>query len=116
MSTLTSLARAAAVASGTAQRTCTVRHVHLSPRPLVFIPLALAGEANAPLAAIAGDDPSRPSLLVVPEPRDRDQRFAFAADLAAVILRYIQGLQPKRSRRARWLTFFTERAESPPPP
>ncbi len=88
MSTLTSLARAMAAASGTAQPACTVRHVHLSPRPLVFIPLALAGEANAPLAALVGDDPAAPNLLVVPEPRDRDLRFAFAADLAAVVLRY----------------------------
>lgn len=91
MSTLTSLARAAAVASGTAQRTRTVRHVHIGPRPLVFIPLALAGEAGAPLAAMVGDASGRPHLLVVPEPRDRDQRFAFAAELAALILPYIDG-------------------------
>jgi hypothetical protein len=91
MSTLTSLARAIAADTGTAQPTCTVRHVHISPRPLVFIPLALAGEASAPLAAMVGDDRSTPTLLVVPEPRDRDQRFAFAADLAAVILPYFQG-------------------------
>jgi hypothetical protein len=90
MSTLTSLARAMAAASGTARPACTVRHVHLSPRPLVFIPLALAGEANAPLAALVGDDAGAPNLLVVPEPRDRDLRFAFAADLAAAVLRYIE--------------------------
>jgi hypothetical protein len=39
---------------------------------------------------MAGDDPDKPTLLVVPEPRDRDQRFVFAAELAAVILPYIQ--------------------------
>jgi len=86
VSTLTSLARAIAADTGTAQPTCTVRHIHISPRPLVFIPLALAGEANAPLATMAGDDPQAPVLLVVPEPRDRDQRFVFAAELAAVVL------------------------------
>jgi len=91
VSTLTSLARAVAVAAGTAQRTCTVRHVHVGARPLVFVPLALAGEAGAPLAAMAGADPQAPTLLVVAEPRDRDQRFAFAADLAAVVLRYVEG-------------------------
>jgi hypothetical protein len=91
VTTLTSLARAIAVSTGTAQPTCTVRHVHVSPRPLVFIPLALAGEAGAPLAAMIGDDPAAPTLLLVPEPRDRDQRFRFAADLAAVFLPYIQG-------------------------
>ena len=91
MSTLTSLARAIAASTGAAQPVCTVRHVHLSPRPLVFVPIALAGEVGAPLAAMAGDDPAAPALLVVLEPRDRDQRFGFAAELAAVILPYIQG-------------------------
>jgi hypothetical protein len=90
MSTLTSLARALAAERGTAQPTCAVRHVHVSERPLVFIPLALAGEANAPLAAMVGDESGTPRLLTVAEPRDRDQRFAFAAELAAVILRYVE--------------------------
>ena len=65
MSTLTSLARAQAVERGRAQSICVVRHVHVSDRPLVFVPLALAGEANAPLAAMIGDDPRAPRLLVV---------------------------------------------------
>ncbi len=39
---------------------------HENPRPLVFIPLALAGEASAPLAAMVGHDPQAPVLLVVP--------------------------------------------------
>src|SRR6266702_5066673 len=90
MSTLTSLARAVALERGRAQPACTVRHLHVSGRPLVFIPLALAGEAGAPLAAMAGADPDSPRLLVVPQPRNRDQRFAFAADLAAVIVPYIE--------------------------
>jgi hypothetical protein len=90
MSTLTSLARAIAREQQTAQPITIVRHVHISPRPFVFIPLALAGEANAPLGAMAGDDPRAPRLLTVPEPRDRDQRFGFAADLAEIILRYIE--------------------------
>jgi hypothetical protein len=89
MTTLTSLARALATDRGIAQPACTVRHANISPRPLVFISLALAGEANAPLAAMVGDNPRAPKLLVVPEPRDRDQRFAFAAELAAAILPYI---------------------------
>jgi hypothetical protein len=89
MSTLTSLARAQAVAAGRAQPVCTVRHVHVSSRPLVLIPLALAGEANAPLAAMVGDGARSPRLLVVTQPRNRDQRFAFAAALAEIVLRYI---------------------------
>ncbi|HEX4832035.1 MAG TPA: hypothetical protein VH478_13185 [Trebonia sp.] len=92
MTTLTALARALAVESGYAQPVRTVRHVHLSDRPLVFIPLQLAGEANAPLAALVGDDREKPRLLAVYEPRNRNQRFEFAAELAeSVILPYIEG-------------------------
>ena len=90
MSTLRALARAIAAERQVAQPVCAVRHVHVSDRPLVFVPLALAGEANAPLAAMLGDSPERPAFLFVPEPRDRDQRFAFAAELAAIIVPYIE--------------------------
>ncbi len=91
MTLLTALARALAAEAGRAQPIRTVRHVHLSGRPLVFIPLQLAGEACAPLAAIAGDDRDKPRMLTVYEPRDRTQRFDFAADLAEVVLGYIDG-------------------------
>jgi hypothetical protein len=91
MTLLTSLARALAAERGRAQLIRTVRHAHLSPRPLVLIPLELAGEASAPLAAMTGDDPEKPRLLIVSEPRNRSQRFAWAAELAAVVLPYIDG-------------------------
>ncbi|MET8141038.1 hypothetical protein ABZU32_12085 [Sphaerisporangium sp. NPDC005288] len=93
MSTLAALARLRALRDGTAQRLATVRHVHLSERPMVLIPLRLAGEAAAPLAVMAGTDPAHPRLLVVPQPRDRDLRFAFAAELAELLLPYIESLQ-----------------------
>jgi hypothetical protein len=89
MTTLTSLARAEAVEAGLARPITTVRHIHVAERPLVFIPLALAGEACAPLAAMVGEDPGAPRLLVVAQPRNRAQRFAFAAELADVIVPYI---------------------------
>lgn len=93
MTMLTSLARAHAVLRGRAQPTATVRHVHLSDRPLVFVPLTLAGEANAPLAAMLGDHRDHPHLLVVPQPRNRDQRFAFAGQVAAIVLSYIDSMR-----------------------
>jgi hypothetical protein len=89
MSTMTALARAHAVATGQVQPTKTVRHVHVAERPFVCVPLALAGEANAPLAALVGDDRENPRLFVVHQPRDRDQRFAFAARFGRVFLGYI---------------------------
>ena len=89
MSTLRALAKAQAVAAGVAQPVATVRHLHLSERPLVLVPLAMAGEANAPLAALVGAAPDEARLLIVPQPRNRDQRFAFAAELAAIVLPYL---------------------------
>ena len=89
MSTLTALARAQAFASGRAQPIATVRHLHVHHRPLVLIPLAMAGEANAPLAALAGTAVSEAQLLVVAQPRNRDQRFAFFASLAGIVVSYV---------------------------
>ncbi|MFI6317917.1 hypothetical protein ACIBG8_10390 [Nonomuraea sp. NPDC050556] len=90
MSVLTSLARLRAVQEGIAQPVTTVRHCHVAERPMVFIPLKLSGEAAAPLAAMLGDDRDHPHLLVVAQPRNRDLRFAFTAELAGVLLPYVQ--------------------------
>ncbi|MFF5039002.1 hypothetical protein [Streptomyces nigra] len=89
MSLISTLARLEAVESGRAQPAATVRHRHLSGRPLVFVPLTTAGEAGAPLGALVGTDRDAPHLLVVPQPRDRDLRFAFLAELADVVLPYV---------------------------
>ncbi|MEU8966716.1 hypothetical protein AB0C89_34125 [Streptomyces sp. NPDC048491] len=89
MSLITTLARLEAVESGRAQPLTTVRHRHLSERPLVFVPLTTAGEAGAPLGALVGTDREAPTLLVVPQPRDRDLRFTFLADLAEAVLPYL---------------------------
>ncbi|GAA1736957.1 hypothetical protein [Luedemannella helvata] len=89
MSTLVSLARALAVERGVAQPITTVRHVHVHERPLVLVPLTLAGEANAPLAAMVGTAPDDARLLVVAQPRNRDERFGFAAELAAILVSYV---------------------------
>ncbi|RST11355.1 hypothetical protein E2C00_05915 [Streptomyces sp. WAC05374] len=91
MSLISTLARLEAVESGRAQPLATVRHRHLSERPLVLVPLTTAGEAGAPLGALVGTDPERPALLVVPQPRDRDLRFGFLADLAEAVLPYVDG-------------------------
>ena len=89
MSTLAALARVEAFEVGHAVPLATVRHVHLSAQPLVLVPLLLAGEAAAPLAALVGTDRDAPRLLVVAQPRDRDQRFAFLAELAHLVMDYV---------------------------
>lgn len=89
MSLISTLARLEAVESGRAQPLATVRHRRLSARPLVFVPLTTAGEAGAPLGALVGTDRDAPRLLTVAQPRDRDLRFAFLADLAEVLLPHL---------------------------
>jgi hypothetical protein len=88
---LTTLARMQAVRSGRAEPLATVRHRHLAERPMVVVPLAAAGEAGAPLAVMLGCDRDRPLLLTVPQPLDRDRRFAFLAELAAELLPCLEG-------------------------
>lgn len=90
MSTLQAIARLQAYESGYAQPITTVRHAHIAERPMVFIPLQLAGQAAAPLAAMLGENRRRPQLLIVERPRIRRFRFQFAADLAAVLLPYLE--------------------------
>ncbi|MCX4526010.1 MULTISPECIES: hypothetical protein [unclassified Streptomyces] len=91
MSLLTTLARLEAVRAGRAQPLATVRHRHLSADPLVFVPLTTAGEAGAPLGAMVGTDRHDPRILVIPQPRDRDLRWEFLADLAERVMPYIDG-------------------------
>ncbi|MFJ2814422.1 hypothetical protein [Streptomyces sp. NPDC087294] len=90
MSLISTLARLEAVSSGFARPAATVRHRHVSERPLVLVPLTTAGEAGAPLGALVGTDRDHPRLLVVPQPRDRDLRFGFLAELADVVLPFIE--------------------------
>ncbi|MDN3354152.1 hypothetical protein [Actinomadura sp. DC4] len=90
MTLLTTLAHLNAAQTGHAERLSTVRHRHLSDRPLVIVPLNLAGEAAAPLAAMVGTDRREPTLLTVPQPRNRGLRFGFFADLARIVMPYIE--------------------------
>jgi hypothetical protein len=90
VSALKAVAILDAVKYDRAQRLTTVRHTRIHERPFVFIPLAMAGEACAPLAALCGTDRDDPTFLLVPQPRNRDQRFAFVAELAERMLDYFQ--------------------------
>ncbi|MFD5554341.1 hypothetical protein ACFWIA_10930 [Streptomyces sp. NPDC127068] len=90
MSLIGQLARLEAVRSGRAQPQATVRHRHLSQRPLVLVPLTTAGEAGAPLAALVGTERTAPRVLFVAQPRDRELRSAFLAALAEVVLPYVE--------------------------
>ncbi|MFC8368431.1 hypothetical protein ACFUIT_10680 [Streptomyces sp. NPDC057239] len=89
MSTLAAVATLRATETGRAERLTTVRHTHLDDRPFVLVPLTLAGEACALLAALGGTDPERPTLLTVRQPRNRAERFRFVERLATLLLPYL---------------------------
>ncbi|WP_371497161.1 hypothetical protein OG871_14395 [Kitasatospora sp. NBC_00374] len=90
MSLLTTLARLEAVRSGRAEPLATVRHRHLSERPMVVVPLAAVGEDGAPLAVLLGTEREAPKLFIVPQPLNRTQRFEFLAAFAAELLPYLE--------------------------
>ncbi|GHG70015.1 hypothetical protein [Streptomyces griseocarneus] len=90
MSLIGTLARLEAARDGRARPLATVRHRHIAGKPLVFVPLTTAGEAGAPLGALVGTERDAPRLLVVAQPRDRDLRSAFLAELADAMLPHIE--------------------------
>ncbi|MGW7007849.1 hypothetical protein ACWGCW_34890, partial [Streptomyces sp. NPDC054933] len=95
MPLMETLAKAQAVAAGRAQPLATVRHRWLSDQPLVFVPLTTAGEVGAPLGALVGTARAAPRLLAVPQPRDRDLRSAFLAELADEVLPYLMSYEDR---------------------
>lgn len=96
MSKVSALARLEAMETMRAVQLTRFRHRHLSDRPLVVVPLTMAGEAGAPLAAMVGDAKRSPTLLVVGQPRNRDQRFGFAAELGRIVMGYIDSCRQDR--------------------
>jgi hypothetical protein len=97
MTLVSALAHLEAMATQTAQPLSAYRHRHLSDRPLVLIPLMMAGEAGAPLAVIAGTSKfGGGQILIVPQPRNRDQRFAFAAELGRIVMDYVDSFRAHR--------------------
>ncbi|MFJ4412245.1 hypothetical protein [Streptomyces sp. NPDC088910] len=89
MSTLGVIATLQAAADRRAVPITSVRHTHIADRPFVVIPLGLAGEACAPLAALVGADRGEPRLLVAPQPKNRTDRFRLTAEFAALLLPYL---------------------------
>ena len=70
---------------------------------MVCVPLAMAGEANAPLAAMVGVERDSPALLVVAQPRDRVLRFGFAEAMAAIVLPHFDGCAARADAPQIWV-------------
>lgn len=89
MSVLSALAKATAARTGRAEPIAARRHYHLADRPLVIVPLRLAGEAAAPLAVMLGAAPEDSTVLIVAQPRDRILRLRFIEQFADRVLPHI---------------------------
>ncbi|MFF3567948.1 hypothetical protein ACFYXQ_09240 [Nocardia jiangxiensis] len=104
MSRVSALAHVEAMETMTAVPLTRFRHRRLSERPLVVVPLTMAGEAGTPVSVLVGDAKRSPKLLVVGQPRDRNQRIAFAAEFGRIVLDHINSFRvnrreiPSRSR------------------
>jgi hypothetical protein len=104
MSELASLLRMHAAECGNARRASRVRHLYLSDKPLMLLPLKRTGPAARPLAFILGTRSSRPRLLIAPPSGPID---SVLADLAEAVNSYITSHHgakehPSRSGSARY--------------
>ncbi|MBO6940930.1 MAG: hypothetical protein JJ863_38500 [Deltaproteobacteria bacterium] len=82
------LAAEAFVAKAAVRSTC-ARHVRVADAPMVLVPMALAGEDGAPLAFAWGRGPSIETMVVVPEPRDRDEAWQGLEQLAEAVCAWL---------------------------
>ena len=85
-----------AAQTGRAQPRATRRHSHLSDRPLVIVGYHLAGDIGAPLALMWGTDREHPSMVVVPEPRNRALRFEALRVFGTQLVDYLDGFSTQQ--------------------
>lgn len=79
-----------AASTGRAQRKTLLRHVHLIDEPFAIVAYHLAGDEGAPLAFMFGTSPGAAALVVVPEPRNRELRFAALASFGEALNSYLE--------------------------
>jgi hypothetical protein len=81
-----------AARSGHAVPRLMYRHDHLAAQPFVISGFHLAGDQGAVMALMWGSDPATPSMVIVPEPRDRDLRFQRMAEFADALVGYLSSI------------------------
>jgi hypothetical protein len=90
VSALDALQRIRSASDGVSRPRTQFRHRHIDEAPMVVVVYRLAGESAAPLGIMYGTNPADPTLLVAPEPRNREIRFReafdpFSADLCRLV-------------------------------
>lgn len=80
-----------ASATGRAQPLRALRHVHVADEPFGVVAYHLAGDEGAPLALMFGTDPNPAvaTVVVVPEPRNRELRFEALAAFGEALNSYL---------------------------
>lgn len=91
MSYLQALLVADARRLGRAQRSASVRHRHLTERPLAILPWQLGAEPFTAAAIAWGFEPGTPKLVVPGEPRDRELAFRALTIVAKDFNRWFEG-------------------------
>src|SRR5258706_1862765 len=89
MSAMEEIHHLRAIEAGEAMPLATARHVHLSEDPMVVLAYHLAGDLGAPLGFLLGTARGMPTVIAVPEPRNRDLRFGALIELTKVIRPYL---------------------------
>lgn len=91
MDTLDAYHALLAAQAGRAVPRTTRRHTHLTDHPFAIVGYHLAGDAGAPLAFMYGDDPdpALATVIAVPEPRNRADRFAALAQFSGALNGYL---------------------------
>ena len=85
MNEIVALAKLLAQQAGTAQPITRERGFPLSKRPLVMIPIVMAGESPALFGLGVGDGHSPVKVYVCPNPINRDEQYTMLADAVKAI-------------------------------
>lgn len=91
MSELAVFARLKAYLAGEAVRLGNTRNIPISGRPLVLVPIQMAGEAPALLAIGIGDLESNLTVYSCPNPTNRDHQYALLGNMARAIHQAFEG-------------------------
>src|SRR5262245_13671444 len=93
MTELKVVARLLAQERGEAVPLTRERAFPISSRPLVLVPIAMAGESPSLFALGIGDGTAPCRVYFCPEPRNRDQQYSLLRDAAADIERIVNAWQ-----------------------